>query len=137
MDGKSEPAENEGEQKNDQDKGHERVPSFYMAAGREPSTRRSAIHTSGAGPENKADRRAASAGYGFRALAASLTFSPACLTLPFVWSAAPSASSRSLPTALPVVSLILPLTSSALLFALSAALTAPFLSIEDRLCPAP
>jgi hypothetical protein len=32
MDGESEPAENEGEQKNDQDEGHEWVPSFYMAA---------------------------------------------------------------------------------------------------------
>src|SRR5271166_4109518 len=63
------------------------------------------------------------AGYGFRLWPASLTFSPACFTSALVWSATPSASSRSLPTALPAASLALPLVSCTLFLALSEVLT--------------
>ena len=41
-------------------------------------------------------------------LNASLSFSPACLTLPFTWSALPSACSLSLPLTLPTVSFSFP-----------------------------
>src|SRR6185437_14316899 len=76
--------------------------------------------------------------HGFRLLPASLTFSPACLTLPAAWSAWPSASRRSLPTALPAASLALPLSSWALFLVLSVSLTAvPSLVVlrTRPLCP--
>ena len=52
-------------------------------------------------------------------LNASLSFSPACLTLPFTWSALPSACSLSLPLALPTVSFSFPFACWAVFFALS------------------
>src|SRR5208283_3850097 len=52
-------------------------------------------------------------------LKASLSFSPACLTLPFTWSALPSARSLLLPLTLPAVSFSFPLACWAVFFALS------------------
>src|ERR1017187_467340 len=52
-------------------------------------------------------------------LKASLSFSPACLTLPFTWSALPSARSLSLPLTLPTVSFSFPFACWAVFFALS------------------
>src|ERR1035438_1176008 len=55
-------------------------------------------------------------------LKASLTFSPAFLRSPLVWSACPSASRDSFPVALPAPSLTLPLAFSAVFLILSSAL---------------
>src|ERR1017187_694191 len=52
-------------------------------------------------------------------LKASLSFSPACLTLPFTWSALPSARSLSSPLTLPTVSFSFPFACWAVFFALS------------------
>src|ERR1035441_9994218 len=52
-------------------------------------------------------------------LNASFSFSPACLTLPLIWSALPSARSLSLPLTLPTVSFSFPFACWAVFFALS------------------
>src|SRR6478752_8265696 len=101
-------AQDQGEQENKQDDTHELFPFLlcdrHQAGIRLPGNHRSTpVH-------------------GFRLLPTSLTFSPACLTLPAAWSALPSASSRSLPTVLPAASLALPLSSWALFLVLSVSL---------------
>jgi hypothetical protein len=125
----AEPAENQGEQEDEQDDTHELI-SFFLYGRRPNGTRvpRYRRSTPAKPVRISADVRASPADYGFRPLAASLTFSPACFTSAVVWSALPSASSRSLPTAFPAVSLALPLVSWTLFFALSEVLTTvPFL----------
>src|ERR1017187_1690006 len=65
-------------------------------------------------------------------LNASLSFSPACFRLPFVWSALPSARRLSLPLSLPAVSFSFPLACSAVFLALSVvAMTGPSLGREQ------
>ena len=61
-----------------------------------------------------------------------MTFSPAFLRLPTVWSFLPSASRRSLPTLLPTASLTLPLSSWALLSILSPSTWRTSVSVAQR-----
>src|SRR6478672_5539087 len=70
-----------------------------------------------------------------QSLKASLTFSPACLTLAFVWSALPSASRSRLFVAWPTFSLAAPPISSPLLRSLSSLpITSPL--VEPDVAPA-